>query len=71
MTSVDNLCLANFQVGKMGRSVGIDIKRPAVQLGRVSVQNLIRSEPEYASKAADVHFFAHNVFIPSLRHKVL
>ena len=55
----------------MGRSVGIDIKRPAVQLGRASVQNLIRSEPEYASKAADVHFFAHNVFIPSLRHKVL
>ncbi|CAL8462859.1 g2393 [Coccomyxa elongata] len=56
-------------VGKMGRSVGIDIKQPAVQLGRVSVQNLIRSEPEYASKAADVHFFVHNVFIPSLRHK--
>lgn len=61
-------CLA--QVGKAGRSVGIDVKRAAVQLGRSSVQNLARADAEYATKAADIRFFVHNVFMPSLRHKV-
>ena len=54
----------------MGQSVGIDVKRAAVQLGRSSVQGLARTDAEYASKAANVRFFVHNVFMPSLRHKV-
>ncbi len=54
----------------MGRSAGIDVKRAAVQLGRSSVAALARTDAEYATKAADVRFFVHNVFMPSLRHKV-
>ncbi|EIE27207.1 PCMT-domain-containing protein [Coccomyxa subellipsoidea C-169] len=60
---------AALLVGKMGRSAGIDVKRAAVQLGRSSVAALARTDAEYATKAADVRFFVHNVFMPSLRHK--
>jgi hypothetical protein len=41
-----------------------------VQLARASVQALIKSDPEFAMKAAPIRFNTQNVFIPSLRHKV-
>lgn len=49
--------------------MGIDVKRPAVQLARTSVQNLIKSDPDFAVRAAPMRFHTQNVFIPSLRHK--
>ena len=59
-----------LQVGRTGSSVGIDIKGTAVQLGRTSVQGLIRADPEFFRQAAPLRFYTHNVFMPSLRHKV-
>ncbi len=50
--------------------MGIDIKGAAVQLGRASVQGLIRADPEFFRQAAPLRFYTHNVFMPSLRHKV-
>ena len=61
---------AGRQVGRAGSAVGIDIKSAAVQLGRVSVQGLVRADPEFARQAAPLRFYTHNVFMPSLRHKV-
>ena len=58
------------QVGRSGSAVGIDIKGAAVQLGRASVHGLIRADPEFARQAAPLRFYTHNVFMPSLRHKV-
>ena len=57
------------QVGKAGRAVGIEVKRPAMVLGRNSVQALMRASSEFAATAAPTRFYLHNVFIPSLRHK--
>ena len=59
-----------LQVGRTGSAAGIDIKSTAVQLGRTSVQGLIRADPEFARQAAPLRFYSHNVFMPSLRHKV-
>lgn len=59
-----------MQVGRTGSAVGIDIKGAATHLGRASVQGLIRADPEYARQAAPMRFHTHNVFMPSLRHKV-
>ncbi len=59
-----------MQVGRTGSAVGVDIKGAATQLGRASVQGLIRADPEYARQAAPMRFHTHNVFMPSLRHKV-
>ena len=50
--------------------MGIDIKAAAVQLARGSVQGLMRADAEYARQAAPMRFHTHNVFMPSLRHKV-
>ena len=50
--------------------MGIDTKAAAVQLARGSVQSLIRADAEYARQAAPMRFHTHNVFMPSLRHKV-
>ena len=58
------------QVGRTGCAVGIDTKAAAVQLARGSVQSLIRADAEYARQAAPMRFHAHNVFMPSMRHKV-
>ncbi len=59
-----------LQVGRTGSAVGIDITGAAVQLGRASVQGLVRADPEFARQAAPLRFYTHNVFMPSLRHKV-
>lgn len=58
------------QVGKTGAAVGIDIKAAAVQLSRASVQGLVCSSPEFARGAGSLRFHTHNVFMPSLCHKV-
>ena len=50
--------------------MGIDTKAAAVQLARGSVQSLIRADADYARQAAPMRFHTHNVFMPSLRHKV-
>ncbi|CAL5223332.1 g5831 [Coccomyxa viridis] len=60
---------AAYLVGRTGSAVGIDIKGAAVQLGRASVQGLIRADPEFFRQAAPLRFYTHNVFMPSLRHK--
>ena len=49
--------------------MGIEVKRPAMQLGRASVQALARTSPDFDLNAAPTRFYMHNVFIPSLRHK--
>lgn len=56
-------------MGRSGSTVGIDIKDAAVALSRQSVQGLVRTDPDFARQAALPRFHAHNVFMPSLRHK--
>ena len=58
-----------LQVGRSGSTVGIDIKNAAVALSRQSVQGLVCADPDFARQAALPRFHAHNVFMPSLRHK--
>ena len=57
------------QVGKSGRAVGIDIKRPAVVLARRCLAALTAADAEYSATAAPAHFELHNVFTPSTKHQ--
>ena len=57
------------QVGKTGRAVGIDIKRPAVVLARRCLAALTAADAEYSATAAPARFELHNVFTPSTKHQ--
>ncbi|KAF8072717.1 PIMT1 [Scenedesmus sp. PABB004] len=56
---------AALLVGRTGRVVGIDTKPRCVQLSRDNVARLAEANAEFASSAAPLSFFQHNVFIPS------
>ncbi|KAK9839878.1 hypothetical protein WJX81_008227 [Elliptochloris bilobata] len=60
---------AAFLVGKAGRAVGIDVKRPAVVLARRSLAALTAADAEYSAIAAPARFELHNVFTPSTKHQ--
>ena len=57
-------------VGRAGLAVGIDVRPAAVEMATASVTRLSASSPAFASKAAPLRFAQHNVFMPSLDHKV-
>jgi len=60
---------ARAQVGKTGRAVGIDVKRPAVVLSRRNLAALAAADADYAASAAPTTFELHNAFTPSLKHQ--
>jgi len=60
---------ARAQVGKTGRAVGIDVKRPAVVLSRRNLAALAAADADYAANAAPATFELHNAFTPSLKHQ--
>ena len=59
-----------LQVGKTGASVGIDIRKAAVKLSASNIKRLRSSNQDFASQASSCKFELHNVFMPSIKHKV-
>eukprot|EP00775_Hariotina_reticulata_P003599 gene3599-3864_t len=51
--------------GKTGTVVGIDIKDTCISLCRANIAELTTNSSEFASTAAPITFYKHNVFIPS------
>ena len=59
-----------LQVGKTGASVGIDIRQAAVRLSASNIKRLRSTNQDFASQASSCKFELHNVFMPSIKHKV-
>lgn len=63
-----NCCM--LQVGKTGSSVGMDIRKAAVKLSISNIKRLRATSLDFATQACSCKFELHNVFMPSIRHKV-
>ncbi|EFN54990.1 hypothetical protein CHLNCDRAFT_134794 [Chlorella variabilis] len=56
-----------YLVGRQGMSVGFDVRRECIQMGRDAVRRLAASSPEYASAACAARFELQNIFMPAAR----
>ena len=57
-------------MGETGLSVGIDIRKAAVKLSASNIKRLRSSNQDFATQASSCKFELHNVFMPSIKHKV-
>ena len=63
-------CTDLLQVGKSGMSVGIDVRKAAVKLSSSNIKRLRSTSQDFVSQASSCKFELHNVFMPSIKHKV-
>ena len=51
-------------------SVGIDTRKAAVKLSSSNIKRLRSTSQDFARQASSCKFELHNVFMPSVKHKV-